>query len=156
MMIRKAMLGVALIATVGVPAVAQDQNARPTARTLNLNGGFLPDPNVTNVAAGGRISAARLGNQCRGFVDARPHVRLNFNPGELPLIISASSRTDTVLVVNAPDGRWYCNDDDGEGPLNPSVRFDDPMEGRYEIWVGTYQRVAPARARLHISEIETQ
>ena len=57
--------------------------------------------------------------------------------GNLPLVISVSSNRDTTLVVNGPNGRWYCDDDSGEG-LNPSLRFGSPMSGQYDIWIGSY------------------
>ena len=74
----------------------------------------------------------------------------------LPLIISVASSADTTLVVNAPDGSFYCDDDGGVNGSNPSVRFNNPQSGRYEIWVGTYRSGSPQAARLHISEVSSQ
>jgi hypothetical protein len=69
--------------------------------------------------------------------------------GILPLIFSVQSPADTTLVVNDPNGNWLCNDDtDG---LNPEVRIDGPIAGRYDVWVGTYNTGALEPATLQIS-----
>jgi len=83
-------------------------------------------------------------------------VRLNYNAGSYPLIISVRSNADTTLVVNGPDGSWYCDDDGGNQGLNPSIRFNGPSSGRYEIWVGTYGNSSLQPAELHISEVYSQ
>jgi len=152
-LISSALIALSLAAS---PASAQEINGRPNYGTVNLRAGFPDDPNVTNVSSGGNINAERLGNACRGFISAAPDVRLVYSSGSLPLIISANSRADTTLVVNAPDGSWYCDDDGGVNGLNPSIRFDRPQSGRYEIWVGTYGSSSLQPAQLHISELGSQ
>lgn len=149
---------IALAASIAaIPASAQNFNAAPSYGTVNLNGGFTPDPQVINMRSGGNIDSQRaIGGSCRGFIANAPDLRLNFNPGSLPLIISVDSSADTTLVVNAPDGRWYCDDDGGRRGLNPAVRFNRPMSGRYEIWVGTYGNSSLQPAQLHISELYSQ
>lgn len=139
-----------------LPAAAQNMNARPNYGTMNLSAGFRDDPRVVSLRAGGDIAASRISPRCRGFITSAPDVRLNYDAGSLPLIISVDARSDTTLVVNGPDGRWYCDDDGGVNGLNPSVRFNRPMSGRYEIWVGTYAAGATRPARLHVSELGSQ
>lgn len=143
-------------AAAAAPALAQDISARATYQEIELDSGFSGDPRVIRVDAGGNINAERLGSPCNGFIARAPDVRLTYNAGSLPLIISVAAGSDTTLVVNAPDGRWYCDDDSGEGPLNPMVRFNDPASGSYEIWVGTFSDTASQPARLHISELTSQ
>ena len=138
------------------PASAQNVNGRPNYGTINLRSGFAPDPHVTNLRSGGSVDASTVGANCRGFISGAPDVRLVFSSGSLPLIISANSRSDTTLVVNAPDGSWYCDDDSGSRGLNPALRFDRPQSGRYEIWVGTYGSASTPAAQLHISEVYSQ
>ena len=46
--------------------------------------------------------------------------------------------------------------DGGTRGLNPSIRFETPQSGRYEIWVGTYGSATLRNARLHISELYSQ
>ncbi|MGZ8312893.1 MAG: hypothetical protein ACXWUP_00310 [Allosphingosinicella sp.] len=140
-----------------VPASAQDFNANPNFGTVNLRSGYTPDPHVVSVRSGGGIDAERLSNNCRGFISSAPDVRLNYNAGSsFPLILSVDSGADTTLVVNGPDGSWYCDDDGGSRGLNPALRFNRPMSGRYEIWVGTYGSRDLRPAQLHISEVSSQ
>lgn len=142
------------LALVAVPAAAQPNiHASPHFGTANLAAGFGNDPFNVSVVSGGSYNAANIGGHCRGYISSAPDYRLNFSAGgSLPLIISVNSGTDTTLVINAPDGRWYCDDDSGQG-TNPSIRFGSPMSGRYEIWVGTYGSSGNASATLRISEM---
>ena len=96
-----------------------------------------------------------MGSPCAGNIANAPDIRVVYSSGSLPLIISANSEFDVTLVVNAPDGAWYCDDDSGEG-VNPSVRFNKPMSGRYEIWVGTYSGSDYRPAVVDISELSSQ
>ncbi len=148
-----AILGVAILAA---GASAQNYSLNPLYGTVNLSGGFTPDPYVIDVRSGGLINASQtLGGACVGYIAEAPDVRLNFAAGALPLIISVNSSVDTTLVINAPDGRWYCNDDGGAG-TNPSIGWAAPMSGQYDIWIGTWGSASTAAARLHISEVTSQ
>lgn len=131
-----------------------DVSANPTYGTVALTSGFNPDPYNADVTAGGGIDPSSLGQNCVGRVAGPPDYRLNWTAGNgsLPLIISATSESDTTLVINDAQGNWVCNDD-GEGQgLNPVVRFDHPTSGQYDIWVGTFGE-ATAPAVLHVSEL---
>jgi hypothetical protein len=143
------------VAFAGV-AAAQDYRLNPTYGTATLSAGFTPDPYVVNVQSGGSINASSLSSSCRGFIANAPDVRLQYSSGSYPLIISANSSTDTTLVVNAPDGTWYCSDDEGVNGMNPMVRFNNPQGGQYDIWIGTYGTASLAPAQLHISELYSQ
>lgn len=145
----------AAIATASV-AVAQNYSLNPNYGTLNLSAGFQPDPQVVNLQSGGSRNAQNLSSSCRGFISDAPDVRLNYSAGQYQLMISADSSTDTTLVVNGPDGSWYCDDDGGNNGLNPLIRFDNPASGQYDIWVGTYGSASLAPAQLYISEIGTR
>ena len=118
--------------------------------------GFTPDPQVVAVRSGGEINAATISQSCQGFISNAPDVRLNYTAGSLPLIISVAADADTTLVVNGPDGSWYCDDDGGENGLNPMVRFNAPASGQYDIWIGTYGNTSLQPAQLHISELTSQ
>ena len=135
----KNLLGVAVAALlIAGPVAAQDISANPHAGTVRLSAGFTPDPYNISVTAGGTIRASERFSGCYGYISHAPDVRLHWSGGgNLPLIISATSSRDTTLVVNAPNGRWYCDDDSGEG-TNPSLRFGSPMAGQYDIWIGSY------------------
>lgn len=146
----------AALAVMAPAATAQDFDAQPNFGTVNLRTGFTPDPRVVAVRSGGSIDVQTLSGNCRGFISNAPDVRLNFEAGNLPLILSVNSNADTTLVVNGPDGQWYCDDDGGNRGLNPALRFDKPASGRYEIWIGTYGNSSYQEAQLHISELYSQ
>lgn len=155
-MLRTAATAVLAAAVLAAGASAQNYSLNPLYGTVNLSGGFSPDPYVINVQSGGSINANQsLGGSCVGYIANAPDVRLNFRAGSLPLIISVNSSADTTLVINAPDGRWYCDDDGGNG-LNPSIRWGSPMSGQYDIWIGTWGSASTAAAQLHISELYSQ
>jgi hypothetical protein len=128
--------------------------ASPTYSTLNLRSGFQPDPRTVSVQSGGSLNARVVGGECLGFIASAPDVNLNWTAGSgvLPLIISADADEDVTLVVNGPDGTWYCDDDGGSG-TNAQLRFDNPGAGLYNIWVGTYESADNHQTTLSISEI---
>ena len=67
-----------------------------------------------------------------GSVTSNPDYELNWSGGSFT--IGARSGADITLIVNGPDGRWYCNDDwDG---TDPAMTFS--QGGTYDIWVGTF------------------
>lgn len=147
----------ALLAVAAGAAIAQDFSANPTYATLNLATGFQPDPSVVNVQSGGNINAQNLNSSCQGFIANAPDVRVNYTAGnQYPLIISVAAQADTTLVVNGPDGQWYCDDDGGVNGLNPAVRFNHPSSGQYDVWIGTYGSSNLQPAQLNISEVTSQ
>lgn len=160
MLFRSFLIGsTVLLAAASLPAaqaVAQDFNGRPNFGTLNLRAGFTPDPQTVAVRSGGSLNAESLSSNCRGFISNAPDVRLNYSAGSYPLILSVNSGADTTIVVNAPDGSWYCDDDGGARGMNPALRFNNPQSGRYEIWVGTYGNSSTQPATLHVSEVSSQ
>lgn len=137
---------------VAAPAGAQDISADPTYETVRLDAGFEDDPYLVELQAGGSMDASDLGGACTGLIADAPDVRLIYSSGSLPLILGNVSESDTTIVVNGPDGRWYCDDDGGEG-VDPLLVFDEPQSGQYDIWVGTYADADLADSVMFITEI---
>lgn len=137
------------------PAHAQRVNtgATGTFGQVQLRAGFMPDPHAVTVSAGGGIEAVSVDDDCfAGYIAQRPTFTLRYTSGDFPLYISATSDADTTLAVRAPNGEWLCNDDSNS--LNPSVAWENPRSGRYQIWVGRFgAQNETAPAVLHISEI---
>lgn len=131
-------------------AQAQDYSLNPTFGTVNLSAGFMPDPYRVEVVSSGDIDASWI-QGCVGMISDAPDVRLNYQAGGFELFLNVASDSDTTLVVNGPDGQWYCDDDSG-GNLTPGLAFSPPMSGQYDIWIGSYQGDY-ANAELQISEI---
>tara|TARA_R110002073_G_scaffold1577_3_gene11020 strand:- start:2784 stop:3311 length:528 start_codon:yes stop_codon:yes gene_type:complete len=132
-------------------ASAQDYSLPPTYGSVSLNPGFLPDPHQAQVVAGGTIDAASISGECVGLIANAPDYRLQYGGGGSQLYIGVTSSADTTIVVNAPDGSWYCNDD--YNGLNPLVGGEQPDAGQYDIWVGTYGSDTAA-ATIFITEYD--
>lgn len=151
-MIRAVVCAAAFASMAVTPVMAQEIGATPTFADITLSAGFTPDPYRVRVTAGGTIDAARSrGGSCVGKIASAPDVRLTYSADSMPLNFKIVSGEDTTLVVNGPDGRWYCDDDSGGGH-NPLFRLNNPASGVYEIWVGTYGD-SPVSATVEITEI---
>ncbi len=136
------------------PAMAQDFNATPNYGELHLAPGFTPDPALISMRAGGDIDSSSHFKGCNGFVTNAPDIRLYWDgTGSLQLKISAVSNADTTLIVNGPNGTFFCDDDSGDD-LNPSLTLGSAA-GRYEIWVGTVSRGDSKPAVVSISELSS-
>lgn len=141
----------AAIASLAGPTSAQDAGLTATYGEIRLNVGFTPDPYTVNVQAGGGIDGSRLPGACTGYIAAAPDFEVTYSAGSLPLAFRTVSSTDTTLIINGPDGNWYC-DDDGYGDGDAEVRFNRPQSGTYDIWVGKFGSSGTASARLLITE----
>lgn len=132
-------------------AAAQDASRTATYGEVRLNAGFTPDPYTVNVQAGGSINGANLPGSCTGYIASAPDFEVTYSAGSFPLVFRTMSSEDTTLIINGPDGRWYC-DDDSYGDGDAEVRFSRPMSGTYDIWVGKYGSGGTASTRLLITE----
>ena len=143
--------------TAPVPAVATaDWSLAPGYGTATLNEGFLPDPYVVNLEAGGPVEiASQVGGCGGGWVAEAPDFRLTYNAGNFAaLTFEAASAEDITLVINGPDGQWTCVDD--VHGTNPAVIFSPPVAaGQYDIWVGTFAPDIIPAATLFITEADT-
>ncbi len=134
--------------------IALDCSLEPEYGDDVLEGGFLPDPFEVRVEAGGRVEVIdefESGSTCRGYVTDAPTFVLEYVDAASYLHFTTEGSDDLTMVVLAPDGLWYCDDDTGEG-LNPDVSFVNPEDGFYYVWVGTYGG-GDIRTNLLISEI---
>ncbi|WP_198650456.1 hypothetical protein [Saccharospirillum mangrovi] len=148
-------LGVLLSASVTGIAHAVDWSEEPTYGTVNLDVGFLPDPYVISLTAGGSDSASEAHSSCSGYISDAPDVDLNYDAGNESLSIYVESDADTTLVVYDADGNWHCSDDyasDAAG-TNPGLVLTNPSSGNYNIWIGTYEVGELPSAVLKISEL---
>lgn len=139
---------VATVAGVG----AQDVGDPPSFGDLRLEEGFLPDPETVTVKTGNNVDVD-VGSCSYGYVSEAPDIDLYYTTsGDSPLYIYVEGDGDTMLLVNAPNGDWECNDD-GHGDLNPILSFPDAQDGLYNIWVGSYGDQSQT-AMLYVSEID--
>lgn len=155
----------ALFASSALPLVlstaqlyAQDVEGESLNGTVELSGGFLPDPHVIDIVPGGDTEVEDLGAGCTGFIYAsQPDLKVVLEDASNQLGIFVNSNIDTTLVINDPNGAWHCNDDATFlTNSNPGVLFDAPAEGTYDIWVGTYSDVGTdSSGKLVITEWNT-
>jgi hypothetical protein len=129
-----------------------DSNLRQRRPDLRLRG----RPYAIDLVAGGDVNAASaLGGACTGqaagFVAQAPDFRLNYTSGSYALRVFFTGNGDTTLVINAPDGLWYCDDDSG-GSGHPLINFGSPLTGQYDIWVGSFQSGQFVEGTLTITE----
>lgn len=126
---------------------------------IRLTEGFVPDPHTAFATAGGNVNlsvslASAAG--CAGFASPAPDFKLYWTGSTADLTIFFSAETpgdDTVLVVNTPNGQWICNDDAHDFTLNPQLSLSAYGEGRYDIWIATYDEGDYVRGTLSITEM---
>lgn len=128
----------------------------PNYGTQALNAGFVPDPFEVNVTSGGSVNATYLGGGCGGYATSAPDFRLNWSGTSSRLrimFVAATAGQDATLIINAPNGSWFCNDD-SSGTVNPMVEFSNPQAGQYDIWVGSYTAGEYISGTLRITELD--
>lgn len=140
----------ALVALTSVPALAQNSGLTAISGEIRLNAGFTPDPYRVSLVAGGSINGGALPGACTGMISDAPDFEVSYSAGGFPLVFRTLSSSDTTLIINGPDGSWYC-DDDSFGDGDAEVRFNRPASGTYDIWVGTFGG-GTASATLLITE----
>lgn len=143
----------AAVLAASLPAMAcPDWQNQPNFGGVELSAGFTPDPHVLEMVAGGDIDLSSCDSDAAGFVTAAPDFNLQWGGESAQLTIAVEAEADTVLLINDAEGNWYFNDDhDG---LNPGIVIEEPAEGLYSIWVGTFTAGQGAPARLIITELD--
>jgi hypothetical protein len=58
---------------------------------------------------------------------------------------------DTTMVINSPSGSYFCSDD-SFGTFSPTLDFNTPSSGRYDIWIGTYSPGGSIGGTLYVTE----
>jgi hypothetical protein len=122
----------------GLGLACPDAIALPAER-VSLTGRDLWSPWVKLVYAGGDTPLGRCGFQYRGFVRGPPdlEVELSRMARYDRLHVRANATCDTVLLLRDPLGRWWFDDDSGTG-RTASLSLPTPVDGAYDIWVGSY------------------
>lgn len=116
-----------------------DYTAAATYGEANLSAGFSPDPYSVGMTVGGQVDVSYLGGSCSGFASTAPSLRINFGGGGASLlrIYFVGANGDSSIIINDPYGNFYCVDD-SFGTVNPTIDFNNPAGGSYDVWVGSY------------------
>ncbi|HDZ08933.1 S1C family serine protease [Pseudohongiella sp.] len=147
-----------LMAITPAAVMAQDVSRDAYFGEISLSAGFADDPRVIDMVAGGSVNLSQANQfDCNGFVSDAPDYQIDYSTGSADFELSffAESTVDTVLLINAPDGQWHCNDDYSEElGLTAGVTFERPLAGIYDIWVGVYNEGdVYAETELYITEL---
>lgn len=129
-----------------------DWQGAPHFGNIELGAGFMPDPFVRNITAGGTSLLENCGLNASGYVTPRPDFDLYWNGQSAQLTIAVESNADAILLVNGPNGEWYYNDDYYN--TNPAIVISNPTEGLYDIWIGSYDGSRRNPGRLIITELD--
>jgi len=105
--------------------------------TVNPAAGFPLDPFLLSLQGGGSVEASTLSEGCTGYIPANPTVTVDYKGKADLLRAFFFSDGDPVLVVQTPDGSYLCNDDTSPLVLDPTVGISKPVQGRYNVWVGS-------------------
>lgn len=130
-----------------------DYTAAANYGEANLSAGFSPDPYSVGMTSGGSVDVSYLGGSCSGFATVAPDLRINFGGGGASLlrIYFVGSSGDATMVVNDPYGNFYCVDD-SFGTVNPTIDFNNPAGGSYDVWLGSYASGSPMSGTLYLTE----
>lgn len=133
------------------PAAACPSFAVP-GELYAATGDQLYTPTSLTVQAGGNLDISGCNVGGIGFTNEVPHISVNLSGMEAygRLEVEVEAQCDTTLLVNTPNGQWVF-DDDSRGNFQPLLNLPSSaaMNGRIDIWVGTYNGSAcPARIEL--------
>ena len=116
-----------------------DYTANALYGEVNLGAGFSPDPCAIGTNSGGNVDVSYISNGCSGFASSAPDLRVNYSGGGASLMrfYFIGGNGDARLIVNDPYGNFYCVDD-SFGTVNPTIDFNNPAGGTYDVWIASY------------------
>lgn len=124
----------------------------PVYGSTSLTSGFVPDPYSVGVTAGGPADVSYLGSGCSGFTTSAPTFSVNYTAGAFPTLrFYFVGSGDTTMIINTPGGSYYCVDD-SFGTLNPTIDFNSPASGRYDVWIGSFAMGTSIGGTLYVTE----
>ncbi|MDL1900276.1 hypothetical protein FBR02_05850 [Anaerolineae bacterium CFX9] len=125
----------------------------PVFGSTALTSGFVPDPFTVGITGGGPANASYLGSGCAGYTTSAPSFSVNYTSGAFSLLrFYFIGGGDTTMIINSPSGSYFCNDD-SFGTLNPTIDFNSPSSGRYDVWIGTFSQGGSISGTLYVTEV---
>ena len=130
-------------------------SAQQIATNITLDHQFDPNPLVLDGIAGGKLKATEIAHTsetatgyCDGYVNRQPNYILVLRDFFDFLKIEVESNNDATILVQGPGGVW-CNDD--SETTNPVIE-GQWQQGRYKIWIGTYEENSTNNYQVIITE----
>ena len=134
------------------PSATLNFSLPPVYGSTALTSGFVPDPFTVGITAGGPANVSYLGGGCSGYTTSAPSFSVNYTSGAFPLLrFYFIGSADTTMIINTPGGSYVCVDD-SFGTLNPTIDFNSPSSGRYDVWVGTFSQGGSTGGTLYVTE----
>lgn len=123
----------------GLAAACPDPEIAPVERHV-AKGRDLWNPARFAVRAGGAFSLLGCGGTGWGYVRDAPDFVFELTRMRRfrRLHLRANAGCDTVLLLRAPSGQWYFDDDSGVGHT-ASLSLAGPEDGVYTVWVGAFR-----------------
>ncbi|WP_296424154.1 hypothetical protein [Yoonia sp.] len=114
------------------------------SESYRTSGPELYEPRTFNVVAGGdnyvwNCRHIRPGTDTgAGYFPSAPDFSFELSKmSRYQLVVSLESECDAALLINTASTNWFYDDDDN-GNLDPRIVLTRPLDGRIDIWVGTY------------------
>ena len=130
-----------------------DREGIPLFGSLDLQRGFLPDPQVIPVVAGGPVDTFDEDLDC-GYTSSPPTLAFKLYGGAsetfLRIFYASSDGTDAALLLYTPNQEWLCVNDSVYG-VNPVVDIEFAPGGRYLVWVGMREKDAFGSGSISIT-----
>ncbi len=135
-----------------VPPQTLNYSLPPNYGSTSLTSGFTPDPFTIGITSGGPVNVSYLGGGCSGYATVAPDFSVNYTSGAFPTLrFYFVGGGDTTMTINTPAGSYYCNDD-SFGTVDPTIDFNSPASGRYDVWIGSYASGAFVSGTLYVTE----
>lgn len=142
------------------PAGQLDFTATPNYGIVEVESGFVPDPQTKDMISGGEVDVSYLGEDatgfaCTGFATSQPDYSVTYTAGAGSLLrFYFEGAGDSTLIINDASSHWRCADDSFNS-VSPTIDFVSPVTGRYDIWVGSYVHDSQVSGTFSITELQS-
>ncbi len=152
----RVLTAIALVFATALPALACPNYSYPATNTHTYRADQLTHGREFDHVAGGHANLANcghaIGGTVAGYVSTEPNYRFTLlGADHYSVYFEAHARCDTILLINAPNGTWYY-DDDSAGGHDPRIRLRGSanVNGAIDVWIGSYGTdVCPAELELY-------
>jgi hypothetical protein len=136
-----------------------DNALAPTQAAVEIGDTLAQDPLLIPLQGGGENDIFALNPQldartgCEGYMNAAPTMAITLLSEQALLrlfFLPDGGTGDATLIMAAPDGSWYCNDD-SYNSLHPTLSIVGAAPGTYQVWVGNYDASEPLAGALYLT-----